>query len=79
MRVVRKAVAMAVAMAVVMAVVKAMMTVAVTRPMCESVVSRSQTAALLMQPPISLPFRSKGMGTGGAQGNCTFFKSPGRF
>jgi hypothetical protein len=56
-----------------------MMTVAVTRPMCESVVSRSQTAALLMQPPISLPFRSKGMGTGGAQGNCTFFKSPGRF
>ncbi len=66
-RVVRRAVTIAVAIAVAIAVVTVMMTVDVTRPMCESVVSRSQTAALLMQPPIPLPTRLKGVGREVAQ------------
>jgi hypothetical protein len=56
---VTRVVRMAIAVATVMAVIVAMVTVAVTSPRLERVVSRSQIATLLMQPPISLPFRWK--------------------
>lgn len=44
---------------VAMAVMAAITMVAVTNPRLERVVSRNQIATLLMQPPISLPFRWK--------------------
>ncbi len=75
MKSVTRVVRMAIAVATMMAVVAAMTKVAVASPRFGAALSRNQIVTLLMQPPISLPFRLKGCGEGGAQ-ESTFSLSP---